>query len=148
MSGLLKTIGCIILASGAVCLVILIIACMIDYFDGKKGCCGKLSFERFLRLYAIAPEHWRLGSTWVTYDKFGRRSSFHYIPGTDVSESHYYFTIIDTIRYIMWNRQNEKDEETQRNNKILETDILYWQDDIKRYCEEHNIPIKKEENSA
>lgn len=144
---ILKSIFIAGLAVVGLCFGGFIIALLLDYREGKKGCVGKITFERFMHLYTIAPDRWKLMSSWVTYDKFGRKSPSRMYRDMP-SESHYYFSIPDTVRYILWVYQQEKDAYTLKTNKIIESDIQFWQEDIRRYCEEHNIPVNKEENSS
>lgn len=100
---------------------------IINWYESRDGCTSKIGFQQFLNLYSVAPHKWHLRDGWVGYEKSAFSSSM----------TAFYFSQIDTIRYILWKRGIEKNNEKIKINREMKSVIDSWQKDIDRYREEY-----------
>ena len=125
--------------ASAIIVAIVIVVFPVWYFayykDVKCGCVGKLKFRSFLNLYSVAEHKWNLHDDYVVYSETGMPWGREYP---------YYFSPIDTYRYILWKKINENKIENQKNRAEMERAVKNWQIDIFNYCEKNNIPMREE----
>ena len=115
--------------------VIIIVWYFVYYRDVKYDCIGKLKFRSFLNLYSVAEHKWNLHNGNVVYSDTGMPWGREYP---------YYFSPIDTYRYILWKKINENKIKNQKNHVEMERAVKNWQIDIRNYCEKNNIPLREE----
>ncbi len=104
---------------------------LIRYFSGKAGCDGKISFRQFRSLYSIAPEKWSIdGGLYVSYRL---REPTEFECSWEVPRRHFYFSLLDAIRFDLWRLPKTTEEEKREKNKKLAEVIECWQHDIDEY---------------
>lgn len=130
--GLLK--GLIFIAE--VIILTAIVCFFVVYLVGRADSDAKLKFKQFLRLYSIAPENWIVdGDVYFTVVYYNSQMYTKWIV-----TSEYYFSVIDSVRFIFWKHNLAREDERKVKREVLEETVKAWQFDIREYCKEHGIP--------
>lgn len=111
------------LAVCLICLAICFVGCCAFLFNWMEWCfCsdGKIEFERFKNMYAINPRPW-------LFNNFGPS---YYVGGVSTS---FRLSFTDTLRYIKWDWEMEKEIDAAAAEKRLRAVYAEWEKDAMRH---------------
>ena len=129
----------LIIALGAV-----VIGCAIwffgVYYDARLYCDRCISFERFLTIYANAPEKVDLCQGYFSYSYFDNEFD---IIGNKIS---FHFSIPDFIRYERWRKELKREKEKEKADAVMKKVEELWREDAVNTSLK-NVDEKKQEKS-
>lgn len=92
----------------------------------------QMDFKHFLLLYTIAPDKWKLYSSFVTY--LERQSGFSL-------EQDYYFRIFDKLKYKRWKKAKEKEAKKAREIRKKKAVTEAMLKDIENWKKRNGVEI-------
>lgn len=125
---------CLFLTAGLL-MVIIGLAALIDSFSNDgwiRDNAEQMDFKHFLVLYKIAPDKWRLYSSYVTY------AERPYSLGV---EQDYYFRIFDKLRYKRWKKAKDKAAEKARQMRRKKAVTEAMLKDIEAWKKRNGVEI-------
>lgn len=89
-----------------------------------------ITFDRFIALYSIAPQKWRLHPSWVGYLIDGEPTRDGW---ATVNETTLYMLPKEWKKYDKWLGEQTRIEKTKRQNEKEAEIIHHWQEDIDHF---------------
>lgn len=121
----------VLMALLIVSLIFLIIS-LIEWGNVKDGA-TKIPFKTFVKFYNIAPDRWVLKDGYVQ-KLFKKKDELFRFSYTYDTKEDFCFSYIDYIKYIIWHRQIQKEEERKIENKIM----AHLIEEVKRDLDDFN----------